>query len=126
MLNLLASNGVKKVVTYDDTGSQIGIQSTTPEPNTVTQEAPAKKVTFASPIATAIPATASPIDVVAAAGVFGQERGSTSFLSDWRILLVLVLVLVAVGIVGYMLYKYFTTPSKPVNKEAVTPQEASQ
>lgn len=114
MLSLLASNGVKRVITYNSSGVQQGIQST----DSNNQPEIKKAVTFATPIATAIPATASPIDVVAAASLLGQERGPTSFLSDWRVILVIVLIIVAVGIVVYMLYKYFS--AKPADKQQAT------
>lgn len=62
----------------------------------------------------------SPLQAIAAAGTTGFARGPTSFLSDWKVILIIFIGIIAVGVLIYFLVKYMT--AKPV--EGQVPMQA--
>lgn len=56
-------------------------------------------------------ASVSPLQAIAAAGTTGFARGSTSLFSDWKVILIIFIGVLAVGVLIYFLVKYMSSKS---------------
>ena len=102
----LMANGAKRVTLYSPMGESIDsndlslLQATQVPTSMTTPQAPTASDVVTTPVATAPNAIAA----VAQASNAGVQRGVTSFFSDWRIILVFVVVIVLVGVLIYAVY----------------------
>lgn len=100
---MLASNGARKITVYGDRGSVVQEMNVAAQPVQVVRSEPAPT----SPIASQ-PAL-SPIQAIATGSQQGFERGSLSFVTDWRFLLIALLVVIAIVVVIYFITRSLRT-----------------
>jgi hypothetical protein len=110
---ILYNNGVRTAIVYNKFGQII-------------KEAPliSLPVTAISPeVIQATPAAipVQPLKDIALASNTGFSRGVTSWLSDWRLILLLSVVIISLGVIGYMMYKSIKSKKESEIIKSTTP-----